>query len=97
MKVLAKLVFDHLWLLLFEGEEIIDLDYSVKLQESLPEYFSAMSKEEKDALSHIAHEAQEKLLAEPNEHGYTSRSLITDDQKEFMEALATGGLFEQWA
>lgn len=96
MKVLAEIVFDHIWLLLFEGEEIIDLDYSVKMQESLPEYFSAMSQEERGALSDVAREIQAKLLAEPDEHGYTPRSLITDEQKEFMEALATGELFEQW-
>ncbi|WP_323774889.1 hypothetical protein [Alcanivorax sp.] len=97
MKALAEIVFDHLWLLLFEGEEIIDLDYSVKMQESLPEYFSAMSQEEKDALSDVARDIQAKLLAEPDEQGYTPRSLITDEQKEFMEALATGELFEEWA
>jgi hypothetical protein len=97
MKVLAELAFDYLWLLLFEGEEVIDLDYSVKHQESLPEYFSSMSQEERLALSQVAREAQARLLAEPDEHGYTPRSLITNEQKEFMNALATGELFDQWA
>lgn len=55
-----------------------------------------LSQEEKGALSDVAREIQEKLLAEPDEHGYTPRSLTTDEQKEFMEALATGELFEQW-
>jgi len=97
MKTLAELTFDYLWLLLFEGEEIIDLDYSVRIQESLPEYFSSMTQPEKDALSEVAKEAQARLLAEPDEHGYTPRKLITDDQKVFMEALSSGELFEQWA
>ncbi len=39
MKTLAELTFEYLWLLMFEGEEVIDLDYSVKMQESLPTIF----------------------------------------------------------
>lgn len=56
-----------------------------------------MTDEEKRALSEVAKEAQSKLLAEPDEHGYTPRALVTDEQKAFMEALSSGELFEQWA
>jgi hypothetical protein len=97
MKTLAELTFDYLWLLMFEGEEVIDLDYSVKIQESLPDYFASMTDEEKEALSSVAKEAQARLLAEPDEHGYTPRKLITEEQKAFVEALSSGVLFEQWA
>lgn len=97
MKTLAELTFDYLWLLMFEGEEVIDLDYAVKIQESLPEYFASLTDEEKQTLSEVAKEAQSRLLAEPDKDGYTPRKLITDDQKVFMEALSTGELFEQWA
>lgn len=93
MKVLAEMAFDYLWLLMFEGEEVIDLDYAVKIQESLPEYFASMTDEEKRALSEVAKEAQSRLLAEPDEHGYTPRKLITDEQKAFMAALSSGELF----
>jgi len=47
MNTLAELTFEYIWLLMFEGEDVIDLDYSVRMQESLPDYFSAMSNEEK--------------------------------------------------
>ncbi|WP_345866782.1 hypothetical protein [Shewanella algae] len=97
MKTLAELSFEYMWLLMFEGEEVIDLDYSVKIQESLPDYFAAMTDEEKRALSEVAKEVQSRLLAEPDEHGYTPRALVTDEQKAFMEALSSGELFEQWA
>jgi hypothetical protein len=97
MKALAELTFEYLWLLMFEGEDVIDLDYSVKMQESLPEYFASMTEEEKQALSAVAKEAQARLLADPDEHGYTPRALVTDEQKAFMEALSSGELFEQWA
>ena len=90
MKTLAELSFEYMWLLMFEGEEVIDLDYSVKIQESLPDYFAAMTDEEKRALSEVAKEAQSRLLAEPDENGYTPRALVTDEQKTFMEALSSG-------
>jgi len=96
MNTLAELTFEYIWLLMFEGEDVIDLDYSVRMQESLPDYFSAMSNKEKIALSTVAKEAQARLLSEPDEHGYTPRSLVTEDQKAFMEALSSGELFEQW-
>ncbi|MCG8518079.1 MAG: hypothetical protein MI794_08815 [Pseudomonadales bacterium] len=97
MRTLAEITFEYLWLLIFEGEEVIDLDYSVKIQESLPDYFASMTNEEKEALAKVAREAQARLLAEPDEYGYTPRKLITDEQKAFMEALSSGDLFEQWA
>ena len=96
MKTLAEISFEYIWLLLFGDEGTIDSDYSVKMQESLPEYFSSMSLEERQALSMVAKEAQERLLAEPDEYGYTPRALITDKQKIFMEALSSGELYAQW-
>ncbi len=74
----------------------MDLDYSVKMQESLPEYFEAMSDEERAALSQVAMETKFRLLAEPDEHGYTPRKLVTEEQKVFLDALSSGELFEQW-
>ena len=96
MKTLAELSFEYVWLLLFGDEDVIELDYSVKMQESLPEYFSNMTEAEKKALSEVAKETQARLLAEPDEHGYTPRALVTDEQKLFLEALSTGELYEQW-
>ena len=49
---------------MFEGEEIIDLDYSVKIQESLPDHFAAMTNEEKRVLSEVAKKVQSRLLFE---------------------------------
>nr|WP_086937480.1 hypothetical protein [Thaumasiovibrio occultus] len=97
MKTLAQLSFEYLWLILFEGEDVIDPDYSVRIQETLPEYFASMTEDEKSALSAAAKEAQNNLLSEPDGHGYTPHSLVTEEQKVFMEALSTGELFEQWA
>ena len=96
MKILAEISFEYIWLLLFDGEDIIDLDYSVKMQESLPDYFAAMSVEEKVALSQVAAKTKSKLLADPDEHGYSPRKLVTDEQITFLDALSSGEIFEQW-
>jgi hypothetical protein len=97
MRTLAELTFEYLWLLMFAGEDTIDLDYSVKCQESLPEYFAAFTAEEKAALAAVAANVQSRLLAEPDQHGYTPRKIVTDEEKQFLSALASGELFEQWA
>jgi hypothetical protein len=97
MKTLAELSFEYLWLLLFAGEEVIDLDYSVKCQESLPNYFAALTPQERAALSEVATSVQARLLSEPDAHGYTPRKLVTEEQRQFLKALASGELFEQWS
>lgn len=97
MKTLAELAFEYLWLIMFADEDVIDIDYSVKCQESLAEYFSALTTQEKEALSAVAASTQARLLAKPDKDGYTLRSLVTEEEKLFLSALASGELFEQWA
>ena len=97
MKTHAELSFEYIWLLLFADEDVIDLDYSVKMQESLSEYFRDMTREEKEALSEVARATRARLLAEPDEHGYTPRKLVTDEQKEFLDSLSSGEFYEQWS
>lgn len=93
MKTLAELSFDYIWLLLFSDEDILDFDYSVKMQESLSSYFESMLEAEKEALSQVAAQAKARLLAEPDRHGYTPRKLVTEDQKVFLDAVISGELF----
>ena len=52
--------------------------------------------DEKKTLSQVAEETKARLLADPDEHGYTPRALVTEEQKIFLEALSTGEIFEQW-
>jgi hypothetical protein len=92
MKTLAELSFDYIWLL-FSDEDIIDFDYSLKMQESLSSYFESMTETEKEALSQVATQTKARLLAEPDEHGYTPRKLVTEDQKVFLDAVISGELF----
>ncbi|MEJ2229113.1 MAG: hypothetical protein P8Y67_12965 [Alphaproteobacteria bacterium] len=96
MKTLAQLTFDYLWLLMFAGEESFDQDYCVKQLEILPNYFAAMTSEEKQALANVAAEAKGRLLAEPDEYGYTPRKLVTSEQIVFLDALISGEIFENF-
>jgi hypothetical protein len=95
MDTLAQLTFDFLWLLMFSEEDEIDPSLAERWLESLPEYFANMSSEEKAALARVAAREQRRLLAEPDEYGYTPRKLVTDEQKEFMESLISGDIFEE--
>lgn len=96
MKVLAELAFEFLWHLLFDGEETVELDYCVAWQESLPDYFSRMSEEEKRALSEVARARYRRLTAAADAHGHTPRTRMTGEQREFLESLISGGLFERF-
>lgn len=96
MKTLAEISLEYVWLMLFGSDEIIDPDYAVKMQESLPEYFASMSQEEKAAFAKAGAEARARLLADPDEHGYTPRKLVTDEERVFLDALSSGKIFEEW-
>lgn len=96
MQTLADLSFEFIWHLLFDGEDIVELDYCVTWQECLPDFFEKMSKEEKMALSISAQKTRDRLLAEPDEYGYTPRSKVTDEQKIFLESMASGEIFRQF-
>ncbi len=89
MKTLAELSFEYIWFLLFTGEDIVDLDYFVKIQESLPECVEAMSDEERAALSQVAMGAKFRLLAEPDKQGYVQRKLVTEEQRIFLDTLSS--------
>jgi hypothetical protein len=84
MKTLATLSFEHIWLLLFSEKDIFGSHHQLKLQALLPDLFKAMTEEEKRALIEVAKEAKARLLADPDEHGYTPRTYATKEQKSFL-------------
>ncbi len=95
MTNLAQLAFDHLWMILFADEDHIDLDYSVRLTEELSLTLPSFTPAEQEALSAVAMQAKAKLLAEPDEYGYTPRDLVTDEQKDFLEAAISKDIYDQ--
>lgn len=96
MKTLAELSFEYIWLIMFGTEDMIDLDYSVQCQESLSAQFEGITEAEKSALVAVAVATRKQLLAEPDEHGYTPRKLVSEEQKAFLDAFVSGEIFEQW-
>ena len=96
MKTLAELSFEYIWLIMFGTEDIIDLDYSVQCQESLSAQLAGITEAEKSALVEVAVAARNRLLAEPNAHGYTPRKLVSQEQKAFLDAFISGEVFTRW-
>ncbi len=97
MKNLAQMVFDHMWLILFAGEEMIDLDYSVELLDTLPQAVSEFTQAEQEALAEVGRQVKSRLLAEPDEYGYTPRDLVTDEQRRFLDAVINREIYtEEW-
>jgi hypothetical protein len=51
---------------------------------------------EKEALSAVAANARARLLPEPDQYGYTPRKLVTSQQKQFLDLVASGKFFRQF-
>ena len=91
MNNLADLLFELVWNLEFSSEDDIDPDFAVSNLETIWHSFNTVATaEEKEAFIGAVKRAQARLLAKPDEHGYTPRSLITEDQKEFLKILSNG-------
>ncbi|MDC0936176.1 hypothetical protein OAS39_07800 [Pirellulales bacterium] len=95
MKNLAQLAFDHMWMILFSDEEIVDADYSVRLLEELSLVLSQFNSSEKAALAEVAQDTKSRLLAEPDEYGYTPRDLVTDEQRQFLDDVIAQDIYNE--
>jgi len=94
---MAQMSFDYMWLILFSHEDLFDMHLSVKLLEELPSTLARFSSTEKDALAAVGQEAKNRLLAEPDEYGYTPRALVTDEQRRFLDAVISMDIYsEEW-
>lgn len=96
MKTLADMTFEYIWLMMFGDEDQIAPDYAVQLQESLSLYFNEMTSAEKTALSQAAERARDFLLADPDENGFTPQALVSNEQREMLDAFISGEAFESF-
>lgn len=87
MEHLAQLAFDYMWLVMFAEEDMIDPDYSVRILEDLSAFVVDLSPAEQDALSAVGRSVRARLMAESDEHGYAPRSLVTEEQQRFLNAV----------
>jgi hypothetical protein len=91
---LADAVLDYLWFLNFTEEEEVDLDLSVKeFDRLLDQIKNEFGEDEKAALKEAATRRLAQWLRDPDEYGYTPRSLLTLDQRYFLEDIAAGELW----
>jgi len=91
MNNLADTLFDLIWSLEFSSEDEVDPDFVASQLEGVWYTLTeVLTDEERQAFIDAASRAKDRLLAEPDKDGYTPRKLVTDEQKEFLEALASG-------
>jgi hypothetical protein len=91
LRTLADIALDHICLLMFKGP--LDLDDASALSQAIPGYLKAMTEDERTAFSAAARRAINRLLAEPDEYGYSPRKLLSDELKSFLESAAAGDIF----
>ncbi|MCD5994091.1 hypothetical protein KDX38_11335 [Pseudomonas sp. CDFA 602] len=96
MRALAELSFDFIWHLMFTDDDHLDPDLAVRSLEGLADCLTVMSDEERRAFICVARERKARLLADPDEHGYTPRRLVTEEQAQFLDHILSGQFFAQF-
>jgi hypothetical protein len=91
---LADVVLKYLWFLNFTDEEEVDSDLLLKEFENLLDQIkNEFGEDEKAALTAAATRSLAQWLREPDKYGYTPRSLLTPEQRFFLEDIAAGELW----
>jgi hypothetical protein len=91
MDNLADIVLEYYWFLNFSTDEELDPDTAVKSMENLAYTIeTAFSADEQRALQEAAKRSLASWLREPDEHGYTPRSLLTPEKRAFLQDIAAG-------
>ena len=96
MDGLADIAVQYFCTILFADSNNINPDFSSKEFQSFPEFVTALSDDERTALSAAAQRSLDFMLRPPDEHGYTPAATVRDDIKTFLEMLASGEIYEQW-
>ena len=97
MDALADIALTYFRTFLFcSSESDIDPDFACKQMESFPEYVATLSDAERAALSAASQRALDYALRPPDEYGYTPAALLSDEERHFLEELASGELYKQW-
>ena len=91
MKTLADIAIDYFSLLMFEGP--LDAEDASALSQAIPVYLEAMSPDERVAFSAAAQRALDRLTAPPDEHGYSPRTTVKQDELAFLKSAAAGDIF----
>lgn len=69
----------------------------MKLLEELPSALALFTPAEQDALATVGQKVKDRLLAEPDEYGYTPRDLVTDEQRRFLDGVINKEIYrDEW-
>lgn len=91
MSELAEVVLDYYWFVSFCDDETLDPHTAVKIIEDLSYRMEHdFSGEEKQLLMTAAANRLASWLSEPDEYGYTPRSLLKPEQRQFLEGITAG-------
>ena len=96
MNGLADIAVQYLCTFMFSDEANIDPDFASKEMQSFPKFIAALSDDERAALSAAARRALDYMLRPPDDYDYTTASRVSEEEKAFLESLASGELYEQW-
>ena len=91
MKNLARSLVDLYYELNFVEEDYVDFEWSLRsCANILDSIQNDFSDQEKSAIQSAAANKLKDILREPDEHGYTPRSLVSEDQRSFLIAVSEG-------
>lgn len=96
MKTLAQVVLLAMEQLTTAEEPGIDWQACGDITNDLWFELAKTSPAERQALAEVAAERLKELLREPDEYGYTPRTLVSPTQKEFLESLANGSAWQEF-
>lgn len=91
MKNLARSVLELYYELSFVEEDYVDFEWSTRQSANIRMAIeNDFTDEEQAALKIAASDLLAELLRDPDEHGYTPRSLVSPEQKSFLKAISEG-------
>ena len=87
----ARSLVDVYFALSFVEEETAEPEWSLRLSAEIRMAIeNDFTPEEQETIRTAASEKLRELLREPDEHGYTPRSLVTPEQEAFLRAISEG-------
>jgi hypothetical protein len=91
VKQLARSLVELYYELNFVEEDYAEFEWSLRrctdIRMAIENSYTDV---EKEAIKSAASEMLGSLLRDPDKHGYTPRSLVTSEQRDFLEAISQG-------
>jgi len=96
VKTLAEAVVSLMEELVRAEEPGIDLQRCGEIENEMWFELAKASPDERKALADAAANRLAEWLAEPDEHGFTPRALVTPQHREFLQSIADGSAWHEF-